>query len=990
VTGGDASTIDGLLRSEVGRADFFFINPAGVIFGPNAKVDVPAAFHVSTADALRFEDGNLFSASDPDASTLSVAEPAAFGYLSHQSGDIVLNGSRLELTPGSAVSLNGADVTIAGTETRDALVFAQEGEIRVAAVGDGEGELPVARDPEGDLEGSVVLRDGAIASSGYGGGRVEIRAGALEMENAVVAAENIGSDDATGGVAVNIREGVRMASSRISTATHADGDAGGVTLSAETLDIDGQGRPDRFTGISTQAARGAGGDAGAVAVTVSGRMTMRDGGTISSATFGGGRAGEVLVRAGELTIDDDGRPGQFTGIASSAQPDSTGDAGLVDLTVDGAMELRNGAQIHSATFSEGDAGVVRIQAGRLRIDDLGTPNQFTGISSEAVAGAAGNASTVAVTVKTTLEVIGGGQITSATSGAGRGGNVTIAARDLRIDGGGLSDQFTGIHSQANPGAGDDAGTVAVTATGTAEIRDGGVIGSATYGGGRGGEVTVRAGTLHIDGEGLEGVLTGITSSAGAASTGDAGSVAVTVDGRMTVAHGAGVGSVTAGAGTGGDVTVRAGELHIDGRGLEGQLTGITSSAQPDSTGDAGTVTVTVAGPLEMRRLGRISSDTFAQGHAGNVRVRAGTLRIDDGGHDGHLTGITSSTQGTASLMGIVYATGDAGTVDISVNGALDLIDGARISSETSSYSTGDAGNVSIRADTLKVDGGGSDEATGIDSRAGAMSLGHVGTVRIEAAALSLVRGGEISIAADQTLPADRLADIPGAAITIDAGRLHLDQGARITAESAGNVPAAPVNMKLRDLVVENGSRITTSANEADGGPITIQGETVFLRDGLVTTSVEGLKGDGGDIAITGPTGVLVLDGGFIQANTAAENARGGDIFIDAHALIASQGTLDVGGLQRQTFTPGTGANVIQAAAPGGESGTIAITAPDLDISGALVALPGGFTAPVRLATDPCRPAMGQNASSLVRYGKGGVTETPDTPWAGDIEVLLER
>jgi filamentous hemagglutinin family protein len=57
VTGGAVSSIDGLLRSEVGTADFYFINPAGVVFGENAQVDVPAAFHVSTADELRFEDG---------------------------------------------------------------------------------------------------------------------------------------------------------------------------------------------------------------------------------------------------------------------------------------------------------------------------------------------------------------------------------------------------------------------------------------------------------------------------------------------------------------------------------------------------------------------------------------------------------------------------------------------------------------------------------------------------------------------------------------------------------------------------------------------------------------------------------------------------------------------------------------------------------------------------------------------------------------------
>jgi filamentous hemagglutinin family protein len=41
VTGGEISNIDGTLRSTVGQADLYFLNPAGVIFGPNARLDVP-------------------------------------------------------------------------------------------------------------------------------------------------------------------------------------------------------------------------------------------------------------------------------------------------------------------------------------------------------------------------------------------------------------------------------------------------------------------------------------------------------------------------------------------------------------------------------------------------------------------------------------------------------------------------------------------------------------------------------------------------------------------------------------------------------------------------------------------------------------------------------------------------------------------------------------------------------------------------------------
>ena len=81
VTGGERSDIDGTIRSTIPGADFYFLNPAGVLFGPNASLDVQGSFHVSTADELRFADGAMFSARDPAASSFTVAAPEAFGFL---------------------------------------------------------------------------------------------------------------------------------------------------------------------------------------------------------------------------------------------------------------------------------------------------------------------------------------------------------------------------------------------------------------------------------------------------------------------------------------------------------------------------------------------------------------------------------------------------------------------------------------------------------------------------------------------------------------------------------------------------------------------------------------------------------------------------------------------------------------------------------------------------------------------------------------------
>jgi filamentous hemagglutinin family protein len=87
VTGGQLSVIDGRLQSTIPGANLYLLNPSGVLFGPQARLEVGGSFHVSTADFLRFADGANFSAHLGQESVLTVALPTAFGFLGNNGSE---------------------------------------------------------------------------------------------------------------------------------------------------------------------------------------------------------------------------------------------------------------------------------------------------------------------------------------------------------------------------------------------------------------------------------------------------------------------------------------------------------------------------------------------------------------------------------------------------------------------------------------------------------------------------------------------------------------------------------------------------------------------------------------------------------------------------------------------------------------------------------------------------------------------------------------
>ncbi len=997
VTGGETSLIHGRLQliPALGSAPaLFLINPAGVVFGEGASISVPGAFHVSTADYLKFASGETFFVNPASpGSALSSAQPTAFGFLGTSLADIsVADNAWLRAGQAQPVSVVAGNVEM----SRYAGVYTDTGgDIRVVALGRSAQEVALSGEAP-SASGNLTLADGGLigtySHTGRNGGAIVVasgdlaisnregyyetgvltyatpdggKAGAIHVDARKVTIDGKGSGAPTGVISVadwfstadggNVEVAAAgnvslLGGGEISTrsAPYSSGNSGHVKVSAGAIAIDGQGSA-YSTGIFSLADWGSTGNAGSVETVARGNLSLRAGCEVSSGSLSVGRAGNVQVRGADISLD--GRGGLLpTGIARLTQ--STGeDNGQVEVVASGSLSMNGGAQIFSTTASGQSAksGTLRIRANEVALDNRSHIYSTTSSS--------GDASLVDVSASAALLISRGSAISSSTGGAGRAGDIEIAAGRIAADGAETNSR-TGIWSETLPGSTGNAGTISVASTGAVELIRGGQLSTSTLATGAAGALTLNANTMLVDGQSTSSVFTGVLALTKSGASGETGAVDVTVKQDLTVRSGGVILADTFTAANAGAVSVRAGNIHIDSAGKPG-ATGIFSQTHAD--GHAGSMDVSASGGITLDHGGLISTTTYGTGNAGRVKVSAGSLTIDR----------RDSEQGAAIAAWSLGSTGQAGDVEVSVTGDLTILHGGGILASTSS--TGSAGSVVVRAGSLHVEGIGPYNTRSLISAAARQSSsGQTGFISITANEITLLDGGQISMRNEATVA--NPAQIRPTAITVTAPRISIRNSPDgISTSSSGNVAAGDIRIRAADRLYLDPSGITTTAQDGNGGSIDIRAGQLWLQDSQIATSVRGLAGNGGDISIDADT--LILTTGFIQANTAAAGASGGRVSVSARNLIASGNSLLIGGDTPYVFQPGVfGYNVLQAAAPDGVSGSIQLATPALDITGSLLGLDTRLMHGVPLARRLCTTTSG---SSLVAAGRGGLPPGAD-------------
>lgn len=505
VTGNSASVIDGTLKTN-GETNLFFLNPNGIVFGKNARLDINGSFLGTTAESIQFADGSRFSATNPQSSNLLTISTPVGIELGQNSGKIRLNNSGhqifsalftpksrdgnpvgLEVKPGKTLALIGSEVSLDG-----GVASAPSGRLEVGSVQRGQVTFNIDR-PQWTFAynpvsafGDITLSNRSLLdTSGQGGSFLSLFGRRILFQDH--------------SLALILNQGVIP-------------DKELRVEASESITVRDISLIDKIpTGIYTASLSSG---AGAPLTLISPSIIVKDGGLIDALTFSPAQGGSITIEARDiLKVDGTSpvRPESTTSInAISFGPGATG-----DISINASkLVLSNAGRLSSLTFGKGAGGDISIKADFIELFGLEPLFQQGSVIQ---AGTLGSGNAGKLTIDTSrLRIANSGAVSVTTLNAGDGGNLTINATDyIEINGDGPDAmRETIITAEAfqvaplirpffslPPVPSGNAGSIAIK-TPRLLLKNGGQITVRNEGTGNAGELKISASTITLEGNSL--------------------------------------------------------------------------------------------------------------------------------------------------------------------------------------------------------------------------------------------------------------------------------------------------------------------------------------------------------------------------------------------------------------------------------------------------------------------------------------------------------
>ena len=634
ITGSEISFIDGLLQT-AGGANFFLVNPNGIIFGQNAVIDIGGSFIATTANSIEFADGSSFDArtNNPNV-TLTWNAPIGLG-LDANNGSITVNGSGNQIisdsnllpikfgqTPSGLSIKNGQTLALVGNgiNFNGGVVTTRDGNIYLTSVESGSVGIDQSENGITLLDNSIIKyqdinleQQSLIDNSGEKIGQISLIGKNINLsDGSFVLGKNQGNL-ASGSIDIKASESLNLfgaspdgkIASGIRSETSSIRKGADLNISANQLTLQDQARirtnsfKEAVSGSVniyvldtvelSNSSIGSGafdkGNAGNLNLVTS-KLLMSDVGSITSSTIGSGNGGEITIQA-ELIDVSGTSDGSRSNISAStfSTGDNPGDAGKININTD-ILRVRDSASISSSSFGDGNSNSIVINAAE-SIEISGKDENFQGSNKpESIIRTAVQNSSPAL-----QKLLGLPEVTT-----GDAGNLIINTPSLKVF-------EEGTISVENQGTGS-AGTLSINADNLNLDQTGRITAAAESG--IGGNIELNTQNLNITNDSQ------ITASAGGNENG--GNITINTTNLTAKKNN----QITASAfeGDGGNININAADsVSLNDR---------DSISATSEAGEGGNISLNTD-QLQIKNNSLISTSAGGFGNGGNIEITAGTL-----------------------------------------------------------------------------------------------------------------------------------------------------------------------------------------------------------------------------------------------------------------------------------------------------------------------------------------------------------------------------
>ena len=622
VTGGNVSQIDGLIRAN-GTANLFLINPAGIVFGQNARLSIGGSFYGSTADRIIFEDGEFSAVDNLDAPILTINAPIGLGFRDNPAS-VEVQGANLRVNPNQSIGLIGSEVNL-GEGTR---IFAPGGRVFLGGINqaatinlDNDGNFSF---PEGVTRGDLTLDNNVVIDAiGTDGGTIALTGDNIAIIGTTTETRSqlrTGINTDAGSATTQGRDLVLDATSSIqldrallvnSVFTGSTGNAGNIILNSPQITA-------TTSNIQSQLQENATGNAGNINIDAD-TLAVGQLSRILSDTKGEGNSGNVTINATEsVAITENSL------IQTSVSETGVGQAGDINIATGRfslvGIPLNNTfSQLLTNTQNVGDAGNINIQATENITLNRGRLLVAAGRREINPAGDSGELTLQAPEI--TLTNFSFLSASAPLNSTGEAGNITIDADNIAIAEGTFVTTLT--ENQA------DGGNIIINADNLDLVRGGAIV-STTSGSGKAGSIALNIReNLNIDGsnpverpdsiepfeeEFLNDLIlaTGLFANATDTATGDGGNITINTPVETQVINEGIISVSSEGTGNGGDLTLTGNNLTLNNNGTIEAFT---------NNGTGGNVNLAIADIILLRdNNNSISARASNQATGGNVTI----------------------------------------------------------------------------------------------------------------------------------------------------------------------------------------------------------------------------------------------------------------------------------------------------------------------------------------------------------------------------------